>query len=270
MRVIIAACILLFTIQANAETFNYGVKFKGALSGFSWASLGNATITTRNIASCQGWGACLNTRVTMSSKGHSFLESVYPTRIHYQTFFQKKPLRTIAFEKREKKTKSKYQPYGYRHKLVTISRNGTNATYHALWSSGDKLSAANAYFVSKKYNGGKNPFVRSTATTGISKNSLDRWAMIYSARFLPLENGYSKSFPGTNGTMKLTYSASVAGKEPVSARGKTYDAWKVAIIETKGGKKQPTLYLWVSDDQERLPLQIQMAEKIGKVRFNLK
>lgn len=270
MRRIIALSLLLATNLVQAESFSYDVKFKGALSGFSWSSMAHGTITTRKLASCDGWGSCLNTRVTMSSKGHKLLESIYPTRFHYQSFFQQKPLRTLAFEQRDKKTKSKYQPYGYRHKLVTLTKNGSSMDYRVLWSSGDTLPKGAAQFVSSDHNGGAAPAVKNRIRSPVAPNALDRWTMIYTARFLPYKSGYSRTFPGTNGSDKLTFHVRFEGDTTVEARGKTYKAWKVAITETKSGKKQPTLYLWITNDKSRLPVRIEMEESIGRVRFTMK
>lgn len=270
MRAILAIMLLLATSLASAETFNYLIKFRGALSAFSWASLADGSIETRKVSSCFGRGSCLNTRVSMSSENHALLESLYPTRFFYQSFFTENPTQTIAFEKREKKNKSEYEPYGYRHKLVTISKNGTEATYMELWSTGDSLSAAEAKLVSTDHNGGQKPAVRKRMVSPVEKNALDRWAMIYTARFLPYKEGFSQRFPGTNGKDRLDYRVALAGTETIEARGKKYDAWKVSIVETKNGKKQPQLNLWISQDDKRIPLRVEMEESIGKVRFFLK
>lgn len=271
MRITLAILLLLVSSLASAETFNYLIKFKGALTAFSWASLADGSIETRKLGSCYGRGSCLNTRVRMTSENHKLLEALYPTRFFYQSFFSEGQVpRTIAFEKREKKNKSEYQPYGYRHKLVTISKDGSQATYLELWSKGEPLSAAEAKLVSTDHNGGQTPAVRKRKTSSVEKNALDRWAMIHRARFLPYSQGYSKRFPGTNGKDRMSYDVRLAGTETLDARGRKYEAWKVSIIETKNGEKQPTLYLWISQDEERIPLQVEMDESIGKLRFYLK
>ncbi|MDX1344804.1 MAG: DUF3108 domain-containing protein [Sedimenticolaceae bacterium] len=271
MRTILAILLLLASSLASAETFNYSIKFKGALTAFSWATLADGSIETRKVSSCLGRGSCLNTRVRMSSENHTLLESLYPTRFFYQSYFSEKPVpRTIAFEKREKKNKSEYKPYGYRHKLVTISSDGSQATFLELWSKGEPLSAAESKLVSTDHNGGQTPAVRKRKTSPVEKNALDRWAMIHTARFLPYNQGYSKRFPGTNGKDRMTYDVRLAGTETVEARGRKQEAWKVSIIETKNGKRQPTLFLWISQDEERIPLQVEMDESIGKLRFHLK
>ena len=83
MRVILAIMLLLATSLASAETFNYLIKFRGALSAFSWASLADGSIETRKVSSCFGRGSCPNTRVTMSFANHALLQSLYPTRFFY-------------------------------------------------------------------------------------------------------------------------------------------------------------------------------------------
>ena len=270
MRAILTIVLLLVTSLATAETFNYTIKFKGALSAFSWASLADGSIETRKLDACYGRGSCLNTRVRMSSKNHKLLETLYPTRFFYQSFLRENPAQTIAFEKREKKNDSEYQPYGYRHKLVTISKDGSKASYLELWSSGEPLSSAEAKLVSTDHSGGQPLAVRKRKTSAIEKNALDRWAMIHTARFLPFRPGYSERFPGTNGKDRMSYQVELAGSETIQVRGKNRDAWKISIVETKKGKRQPTLYLWISQDEKRIPLQVEMEESIGKVRFYLK
>ena len=94
--------------------------------------------------------------------------------------------------------------------------------------------------------------------------------MIHTARFLPFKQGYSERFPGTNGKDRMSYQVKLAGSETIQGRGENRDAWKISIVETKNGKRQPTLYLWISQDEKRIPLRVEMEESIGKVRFYLK
>ena len=270
MRAIIAILLLLSSGVLNAETLKYDVSYKGAFTAFSWANIADASLSTRKQVPCGNAQTCLNSRVRMTSENHKVLESLYPMRFYYQSFFQQNPARTLAFEKREKKSKSKYQPYGYRHKLVTISGDGKSATIHELWSTGEPLASNEKRYVSTDHNGGKPPSVKKRSTSPVATNALDRWAMIYTARFLPYSKGFSQTFPGTTGTHKLTYKVSLEGTERVRARGRDFEAWKVSIVETKAGKRQPTLYMWISADDSRLPVRIEMEEEIGRLRFVLK
>jgi hypothetical protein len=112
--------------------------------------------------------------------------------------------------------------------------------------------------------------VRKRTNHPIARHALDRWAMIYTARFLPYKKGFTQTFPGTNGRDKLTYKVRFEGSEKITARGKDFQAWIVSITEIKAGKRQPTLYLWLSADESRLPLRIELEEEIGRVRFYLR
>ena len=117
---------------------------------------------------------------------------------------------------------------------------------------------------------GAEPKIKDVKEKKVAANSLDRWAMIQLTRRLPLKKGYTKKFPGTSGKDHLTFELTVKGEEKIEAAGKTWKTWKLRLIEhEKGDEDKPPLNLWIAQDENRTPVQVEMEESIGRARFML-
>ena len=265
---LICALFVLSSHAVAAEKLKYVVQFKGGLTLYKWVSLADATITTEKGVKCDG-GVCENTRVFMTSEKHGFLESLYPTRFYYSSYYRTAPMRTVAFEKRQKKRGKKYEEYPFQHKIVHIDVNNVSR-YYSLWATGDSLPGQISRYATAHKMSGAEPKIKDVKEKTVAANSLDRWAMIQLTRRLPLKKGYTKKFPGTSGKDHLTFELTVIGEEKVEAAGQTWKTWKLRLIEhEKGDEDKPPLNLWIAQDENRTPVQVEMEESIGRARFML-
>lgn len=272
-RILLLITMLLLatsTLMA-AEQLEYKVKLKGAVTLFAWKNLADASITTRNNQEC-GKQKCFMTQVWMTSQNYGLLESLAPTRFHYRSYYQVSPARTLLFERRIKKEKDKYQPYGYKHMVAALAEDRVTVDNYSLWSEGEILPSSVVSHLDLKPFGDVVPRARFHTQAKVDKNPLDRWAMVQYARELPLRDGFTGSYAGTNGHEKLTFNLKLIGSEKIMVAGKAWDSWKIRILEKNPmkKKKQPQLFLWLSKDEQRLPLMVEMNHDLGRIRFEMK
>lgn len=279
-RIVTALLVLLLSAPLHAqERLNYVVKLNGLVTLFSWTELAEAMITTAN-ASCAGQN-CLMTEVWMTSENYAALESIAPTRFFYRSFYQLNrqamppQAQTFAFEKRELKTGKKYRPYGHKHRVSLLE--ATEVVNYDLSHKGEALPAPVVSYVDMEYLQRRNlqPAVNSFWRRPAPTAALDRWTMIQLARYLPLAPGYSATFAGTDARDTLMFELVVEDQATLAVGTEMFSAWQVAISETEmradgsKGEKAGTIHLWISQDDARLPLQLELKEDIGIVRFEL-
>jgi len=99
----------------------------------------------------------------------------------------------------------------------------------------------------------------------LSEGTLDLLSVLYYVRSLALEEGLVVSRSLCSGKKTLVVSARVEGRESIRVGGRLRPAFLVAPDVRKAGKifkksKRPTLLVWISDDEARVPLKV-----VGKV-----
>lgn len=92
-------------------------------------------------------------------------------------------------------------------------------------------------------------------------------------RTMNIEPGKSATFPVTDGK-KMVYSKIEAqGKENVSVEGKSYDTvrYEAFLFDNVLYKRKGRLFLWITDDVNRIPVQIrlQLGFPIGTITLDL-
>lgn len=263
--------LLLTPLSLNAaEQLDYLVEYKGVLSGYSWTPVSKASIKTVKVANCSGRGACMMSTATMSSKGYAVLETIFKVRFHSRSFYQLKPVRTLAFEMREKKYSDKYQPYGYKHTLAVIPEGATKVDFYKLRSKGEPLPASVKQFVATDHKPAKKIRVKKVKHKPAAKHSIDRMTLLQRLRSVPLKKGYAASFSGTNGKDQLVFRVAVVAAEEVNAAGKRWKTWKIRIEELEKGDKPVPLFAWVSRDSRHIPVKVEIDSSFGSARFILK
>ena len=262
---------LLLPLSLNAaERLDYLVEYKGVLSGYSWTDVSMASIETRKVADCPGAGGCMVSTATMSSKGYAVLEAIFKMRFHYRSFYRLKPLRTLAFEMREKKYSDKYQPYGFKHSLAVIPVEGSAVDFYKLWSKGELLPVPINQFVATDRKPAGKARVKKVERKPAVSGSIDRMTLLQSIRSAPLKKGYKASYPGTDGRHQLEFRVAVIAPEEINAAGKRWKTWKIRIDELEKGGDAESLFAWVTRDSRHIPVKIEIDSSFGSARFILK
>gem|GEM_PF-2235251 len=256
-------------IQA-AERLDYVVMLKGAVTLYSWMSLADAAITTERDRLCSDV-QCTHTEVRMSSENHHLLESLAPTRFLFRSAYLENPPQSLSFEKRQSKSSKKYQPYGYKHSFSVRSANGRTIDRYELSSEGDALPELARRFLDPSAPDNIEPMVKKHQNSRLTKGAMDRWALIQHLRSVALDDKYSQEFPGTDGSHQLRYRVNVEKSVSLTIDGKQQACWKLVINEqdVDRDQQQSPLYLWISQSDKRLPLQLEMPSDQGRIRFEL-
>ncbi len=263
--------LLLTPLSLNAaERLDYLVEYKGIFSSYSWTDVSMASIETVRVADCSGRGSCMMSRATMSSKGYAVLEAIFKIRFHYRSFYRLKPAHTLAFEMREKKYSNKYQPYGYKHSLSVLPRQGSGVDFYKLWSKGEPLPASVKQFVATDHKPAEKIRVKRVKRKPVAKHSIDRLALLQIVRSAALKKGYAASFPGTNGRNQLEFRVAVFAAEEINAAGKRWKTWKIRVDELEKGDDTVSLFVWLSRDSRHIPVKIEIESSFGSARFILK
>ena len=99
----------------------------------------------------------------------------------------------------------------------------------------------------------------------LPEGTLDLLSILYYARSLALEEGLVVSRPLCSGKGTLVVNARVERRESILVGGQQRPAFLIAPDVRKAGNifkksKKPKLLLWISDDEEKIPLKV-----VGKV-----
>lgn len=113
--------------------------------------------------------------------------------------------------------------------------------------------------------------IREEKTYPLDPDSLDFASAVLWLRTQPLAPDARFEIPvfTTKGTFRLE--ASVVGREPVTTKAGTFDAWKVQVRTAFEGHfetKRDTL-LWFSADEDRIPVRVSAEFAVGSVVVNL-
>lgn len=105
----------------------------------------------------------------------------------------------------------------------------------------------------------------------VPPGTLDFVGLVFALRTLPLPQGQRHAFPVLAGTTVLQVTAEVVGREAVRTGAGTFQAIKVRVPTGFTGKfseRDPT-YLWLSDDQRRIPVRIVTEFRVGRATAEL-
>lgn len=239
------AYLLIFSLNLHAQSdfcsarntsFREGEKLTFRVyynMGFIWINAGNANFTT-NLEDLNGHKVY---HITGDGKTAASYEWFYKVKDRYETYLDKETLSPDRFVRNVHEGSTKiYQDVSFNHKKEEAISN--NKAYHISQCTQDVLSA------------------------------------IYFARNID----YNKFSPGDKipFTMFLDnklYSLYIKylGKEQITTKMGTYKAIKIVplLIEGtifEGGEK---MTIWVSDDQNHLPLRVESPILVGSIKVDL-
>jgi len=118
-----------------------------------------------------------------------------------------------------------------------------------------------------KYGGKRDPIK-------IPANTFDPLSAFYKMRTFKFNTGQDLSFPVTNGKKHFIQKATVIKKETITISSKTYDTYQLALaVNHFSGvfkkSKNPTVKLWVTADNRKIPVRIKIKVFIGSIIFDL-
>lgn len=109
---------------------------------------------------------------------------------------------------------------------------------------------------------------------GISLNTFDPLSAFYNMRTLDFKIDQTLSFPVTDGKKVFTQKGRVIKKEKLTLRSGTYDTYQLDLMVNHFSgvfkkSENPTVKVWVSADDRKIPVRIKVKVFIGSVIFDL-
>jgi hypothetical protein len=108
----------------------------------------------------------------------------------------------------------------------------------------------------------------------IPLNTVDPISAFYKMRALTFKTGQTISFPVTDGKKHFIQTGEVMKKEAITLPSGTFDTYLLALqVNHFSGvfkkSENPTVTLWVTTDERRIPVRIKIKVYIGSVIFDL-
>jgi hypothetical protein len=103
------------------------------------------------------------------------------------------------------------------------------------------------------------------------RGARDAISAFFYARTLPLEAGYSVTFPVVEGGRRFAVDLAVGGVERIDYGGRQVEAWRVTprLASVGGGGRSIQATVWIGADARRLPLLLEIETAFGAFRAEL-
>ena len=104
----------------------------------------------------------------------------------------------------------------------------------------------------------------------VPRDVRDALSALYYVRTRPLHEGAELTLPINDGGRDMTLRLRVAGLETLRHQGRQVNAWRLEPRIIRKDRRPPlTAIIWMSADERRVPLVMDVAAGFGRVRANL-
>jgi hypothetical protein len=262
----------------SGETLHYKLSYRGLITSMIWADLADARMT---------FFADQNTRdnqpshqfvLALTTENYNKAEMIQPVRYTYVSSLDKTLARTLAVEEIDK---GKNQSHDY------LWLDWTNKETQ-LYKKREKKESSAGFFETETiveweedgiidipYFLQQFPLLENQYSYFIHKESgdkiqqsqvIDPLSLIYRLRMLEPEQEINRIALVVSDDIRH-YRVEPQGKEMLSIKSKTHQAFKYKIHTDE--KKQRFFFVWLSNDNQRIPLKLAMDAPLGKLEIEL-
>lgn len=249
----------LAAAAAAGQHYEYRVIYRGAFS--LGQDLPIADLTLQAAPAEAGGKAAVGgldeVSLWASSQHYPVVESLYPIRYRFRSWSDPGDGQLVGFESLEKTDRERHRLY-----LRDGSERGVRSLDRAKGAGGEELAQLDAG-------------VRPAATAGVGA-LFDRLGLMQRIRAEALQDQAEYRLPVTNGRERLVYRVKVEGAQALEVDGRQVPAWKVRFdgYETAAdGRREAAhrpVFVWFSQDGERVPLRADARHAVGLFRIELK
>lgn len=109
----------------------------------------------------------------------------------------------------------------------------------------------------------------------IPARCFDPLSSYFKMRSFDLRTGDTLSFSVTDGKKAFIQKGDILGREHIEINSRTYDTivvvpWVTHFSGVFKKSKDPTVRVWITDDEQRLPVRIRIRVKVGSIYFDIK
>ena len=248
-------CLPLLAAPASEE-LHYRVSYRGLFSAGAEVSIANVVLRTRRPSA---HAAYLESELTASSEAYSHVESIYPIRYRFRSWYWRDRSGVLA---------SEYFEYGrpddIEHKLIYLDTRDKPFVTRNLRRKGplDLPSLRNGSYQSAVASGERHAF--------------DRLGLLQHLRGQALRPGQVLESKVSNGSKMLRYRVKVEKATRIRLAGRDHAALKLRFdglgVDERGREKHAhrPVYIWVSKDERHIPLLAVSKHVLGTFRIELR
>lgn len=269
----LALMLLLCTNIALAITFSdesltYSAFYQGVFSAQKQTGIANVTWDTSSIQIGETEKPAIETRMTVSSEAHKYVETLYPFRLVYRSLILLDPVRSIAYEKYDS-TEQHGRDLTWLNEetgVVLRFREGYESESKATRQLPVALENWGSQQQEYQYYGN----ARHKTLSGM----VDQMALLQRIRGEDLSVGARYKVPVTDGKHRYLYKVRVVSEEPLIAAGREWNALKIKfhgyhIEDGEIIRDHKPLLVWLDNTPRRTPLRFEYRNAFGRFVINL-
>lgn len=260
------------------ETLHYKLSYRGILTTMIWADIADATTTFVPNQSTLDKQHGHQFVLSLSTENYTKAELIQPVRYTYTTTLDNDLKKTLQVEETDQgKSQSHdvlYLDWVHKKTLLykkrekeTVSSGLFNLDRHDVWEADGAQEIPDFLKQYPLLDNNLSYFIFDEAGDNIRYSQiLDPLSLIYHLRTLPKEIKQDELAIIIADDIYL-YQIRQQGMEKIKVSGKEYQALKYRI-NTKD-KPDDFFYVWISQDQHKLPVRMSMDAPLGKLEINL-
>jgi len=259
-RYLLASVLLLWCLPVLAssvaeEQLQYRVSYRGIFSAGAKVSIADVVLRTREPS---GKSPYLESELTVTSAPYAYVESFYPIRYRFSSWYWSDRSGVLA---------SEYFEYGraddIEHKLTYLDKQDKPFVTRNLRPGGQSdlaLLRSGSY---------------QPASAPGERRAFDRLGLLQRVRGLDLRPAQEIEASVSNGSKMLRYRVKVEAAVPLRVAGRDWSALKLrfdGIEQDKHGNEKYAhrpVYIWLSADQRHIPLLAESKHALGRFRVEL-
>ncbi|BAO44760.1 DUF3108 domain-containing protein [Thiolapillus brandeum] len=246
-----------------AETLFYEASYQGLFSAGQAIAIGAISLDTAPVDQ-PGMESLFQSEMQVTSRPYAFVEKHYPFRVRYRSLWSSRPLAVMGMETYEKTRRVKHRIIwvdGKHRRMLKFRAKGKRAGEQVFPVSLQRWLAPDETFQFHKYGRHEVP-----------RGMLDWLSMLQAVRGRKLQHGRQYRYTVTDGKHLYHYRVTVENRHLLAVDGKNRPVWKLRFEATEEGKSGPAhrpVFVWLTDDENHLPVQFESRHPLGRFTIRL-
>jgi len=258
----------VLAISFEGESLTFQAYYQGLFSAQKRLGIADVHWKTQRLDLGMPEKATIETRMDVSSEAYDFVESLYPFRLVYRSLISLGPVTSIAYEVFDstKKHGRELIWLDAESRLALRFRDGDedkqNTDIELPSVIADWGSQLQGYQFYKQ------------AEYKALPHMLDKMAMLQRVRGEKLSVGTQIEIPVFDGKRQYLYRVSIVDREPLTMLNRSWDTLKIKfdgyrIKHDESKKDHDTVWVWLADTAQRIPLRFEHRATIGRFVIEL-
>lgn len=266
-----------------SERLTYNLTYRGLLTSFIGKNLAQVEMFAfAKPAEFNGDQGC-RVAMTVDTEGYDFSEFMYPVRFRWESIVTPDLQRTLLVEEFDKGKDDDHRFYWMNWPEGAFSiyrKRELRSTSHSVWDEdytepvweGDDGTVLPPFLTTfPAVENGKSYFLhKKTLKDSEHRSGIDGLTLIYRARRADLTDPGLQMIPVIHDGEVEMYRLTLLGQESIESLGQQRESDHVLIENVDLEKhSKGRMEIWLSRDDERVPLRLEVHAPVGKVSINL-